>query len=174
VKDAERPFFLRPHHLLRLNAAALEGIHVFAGTFRNGPVHITKSSHVPPDSWLVSEEVNRLCEYVNENFATSSAEHLGAYVLWRANWIHPFADGNGRTARVASYMVMSIKLDSLLPGRPTIPDQIASNKTPYYDGLEQADKAWKDNNKLDLAALELMLDSMLAKQLLSAVHEASG
>lgn len=42
------------------------------------------------------------------------ADHLGAYVLWKLNWIHPFADGNGRTARAVAYVVMSIKLDSLL------------------------------------------------------------
>jgi fido (protein-threonine AMPylation protein) len=34
---------------------------------------------------------------------------------------HPFADGNGRTARAVAYVVLGIKLDSLLSGAPTIP-----------------------------------------------------
>jgi len=38
-------------------------------------------------------------------------------------------------ARAVSYLVMSIKLDSLLPGTPTIPEQIANDKGPYYDPL---------------------------------------
>ena len=85
---------------------------------------------------LLSEH---LCEYVNSNWSTKSALHLAAYVLWRLNWIHPFADGNGRTARTVSYVVLSIKLDGLLPGAPTIPDQIADDKQPYYLALEAAE-----------------------------------
>jgi hypothetical protein len=71
------------------------------------------------------------------------------------------------------YVVLSIKLDSLLPGAPTIPEQIAGNKTPYYDALEAADKHW-DGSKVDVSALESMLDGMLSTQLLSAAKEASG
>lgn len=87
------------------------------------------------------------------------------------NWIHPFADGNGRTARAISYVVLSIKLDSLLPGAPTIPEQIAADKTPYY-ALEAADIAWGDN-RIDLTEMKSMLDAMLAKQLVNAAKEAA-
>jgi len=114
------------------------------------------------------------CEYVNENWGTNTAAHLAAYVLWKMNWIHPFADGNGRTARAVSYVVMSIKLDSLLPGTPTIPEQIATDKQPYYQGLESADKAWAESEHVDVSSLETMLNTMLAAQLLSATKEAAG
>jgi len=89
------------------------------------------------------------------------------------NWIHPFADGNGRTARAVSYVVLSIKLDSLLPGTPTIPEQIASNKEPYYKALEEADRAWAAR-KIDVSSLEELLASMLANQLLNAAKQAAG
>jgi Fic family protein len=121
---------------------------------------------------MVSEEVSYLCDYVNNNWQRSNAVHLGAYVLWRLNWIHPFADGNGTTSRAVSYVVMSIKLDSLLPGMPTIPDQIATDKNPYYDALEAADETWKSNSTVDVSQLESMLAAMLAKQLLNAAREA--
>ena len=78
-----------------------------------------------------------------------------------------------RTARAVSYVVLSIKLDSLLPGTPTIPEQIASNKEPYYKALEEADKAWTVE-KVDVSALEGLLGDMLAQQLLNAAKEASG
>jgi Fic family protein len=116
--------------------------------------------------------VQSLCEYVNENWNLSAA-HLAAYVLWKMNWIHPFADGNGRTARAVSYVVLSIKLDGLLPGTPTIPEQIAANKEPYYKALEEADKAWS-LGKVDVSALERLLADMLAQQLLNAAKEATG
>lgn len=38
VKDSERPFYLRPSIILQLHKAALDGIHLFAGTFRNTSV----------------------------------------------------------------------------------------------------------------------------------------
>jgi hypothetical protein len=55
-----------------------------------------------------------------------------------------------------------------LPGTTTIPDQIAADKTPYYDALELADAAWKKTGRVDVTALESMLDTMLANQLLQA------
>lgn len=123
---------------------------------------------------MVPEETEHLCEYVNDNWTKKSALHLAGYVLWRLNWIHPFADGNGRTARTVSYVVLSVKLDSLLPGVPTIPDQIASDKTPYYSALEAADDVWKQSQRVDVSALESMLEGMLAKQLVSAASQAAG
>lgn len=115
VKDAERPFKLRAGPIMQLHQAALDGLHRLAGTFRNTPVKIHGSLHQPPEPAFVADEVQALCEYINENWA-KSAGHLAAYVLWKMNWIHPFADGNGRTARAVSYVVLSIKLDSLQRG----------------------------------------------------------
>jgi len=112
-----------------------------------------------------------MCGYVNAGWTEKNAVHLAAYVLWRLNWIHAFADGNGRTARVISYIVMSIKLNSVLPGSPTIPDLIASDKSPYYANLEEADASWKLGH-IALAGMEKMLEAMLAEQLLSATVEA--
>jgi Fic family protein len=173
VKDKDRPFKLRHGPILQLHKAALDGLHPLAGTFRNTSVTIGNSRHQPPEAAFVSDEVQLMCEYVNENWATSSAVHLAAYVLWKMNWIHPFADGNGRTARAVSYVVLSIKLDSILPGTPTIPDQIAANKQPYYKALEAADGRWAEE-RVDVSELEAIIEGMLAQQLYNAAKEASG
>jgi Fic family protein len=173
VKDSERPFRLRSSTVLRLHKAALDGLHPLAGTWRNTPVRIGGSGHQPPDEAFVSEEIERMCEYVNEHWTDSSALHLSAYVLWKLNWIHPFSDGNGRTARAVSYVVLSTKLDGLLPGAPTIPEQIAGDKKPYYDALEKADGSLK-NGVIDVVPLEQMIEGMLARQLVSAAKEAAG
>jgi Fic family protein len=172
VKDKERPFKLRAGPILQLHQAALDGLHRLAGTFRNTTVTIQGSRHQPPEPAFVADEVQALCEYINDNWH-KSAVHLAAFVLWKMNWIHPFADGNGRTARAVSYVVLSIKLDSVLPGTPTIPEQIASDKEPYYKALEEADKAWASGN-VDVSVLEELLGGMLAQQLLNAAREAAG
>ena len=174
VQDSDRPFKLRQGLILELHQRALEGIHPLAGTYRNSAVKIGKSKHEPPPSFQVADHVAEMCDYVNENWKTKSPSHLASYVLWRLNWIHPFADGNGRTARMVSYVVLSVRLNSILPGSPTIPDQIAANKQPYYDALEQADIRWKEDNVVDIAATEEMIDAMLAQQLYNATQEASG
>jgi Fic family protein len=172
VKDEERPFRLRQSLIMQLHAVAMEGIHLLAGTFRNGPAEIHGSNHEPPPAVRVADEVADLCDHVNQNWEQKSPIHLSAYVLWRLNWIHPFADGNGRTARAISYVVLSVKLDSLLPGTTTIPDQIAAHKTPYYDTLEAADAAWKQTGRVDVSQLEHLLSAMLARQLVQASEEA--
>jgi hypothetical protein len=155
LREAEngiRQFDLALEMIRSFDQAALDGIHPLAGTWRNTKVSIGKSKHVPPEAAFVSEEIEHLCEYVRENWSRN-AVHLGAYVLWKLNWIHPFADGNGRTARAVAYVVISAKLDSLLPGAPTIPEQIAANKAPYYSALEAADERLKDG-AVDVSDLE--------------------
>ena len=95
---------------------------------------------------IVPELIEEMCDYVNEHWETSTPLHLGAYIMWRLNWIHPFADGNGRTSRILSYVVLSIRAGSLPPGTPTIPDQIVENRTPYFEALDAADEAWRLGN----------------------------
>ncbi len=172
IHDQDRPFRFAPRYILQLHGAALDGIHPLAGTYRNSPVDIHKSKHEPPESWLVPEFVTEMCGYVNDNWDDKTPIHLASYVLWRLNWIHPFADGNGRTARICMYLVLSIKLDSILPGTPTIPDQIASDKTPYYHALEAADEALKAE-AVDVSEMEELIERMLSLQAVNAIKQAT-
>lgn len=61
-------------------------------------------------------------------------------------------------------MILCVKLGYVLPGKDTIPDQIAADKAPYYKALEAADDAW-EQGKIDLTAMKELLSAMLAKQL---------
>jgi Fic family protein len=163
--DPQRqPFKFRPSHLLDLHREALAGISAYAGNWRPSEIEIGGSRHKPPGAFEVPSRIEELCDYVNEKWNEKSPIHLAAYVMWRLNWIHPFTDGNGRTSRAASYMILCLKMGYVLPGKKTIPDQISEDKTPYYRALEEADIAW-DKGTINLAAMKNLLDSMLAKQL---------
>ncbi|MEH3116044.1 MAG: Fic family protein [Methylorubrum populi] len=164
--DVGRPY-IRPSDLLTLNRFAIAGIHKFAGTFRNSEVRIGGSQHQPPNAAFVPELVEDFCAYLNANWDSKTAEHLAAYALWRMNWIHPFADGNGRTARILSYIVLSAKSGFRLPGTTTIPEQIAANKSPYYAALEDADRAFL-RGRIDVSKVEDLIEECLEKQILSA------
>ena len=167
----ERPFKLRPSAILSLHRRALEGISSFAGVPRPGGIEIKGSKHQPPGAHLVSELLEQLCDYINDNWAKSSPLHVAAYTLWRMNWIHPFVDGNGRTSRAVSYLVLCVKLGYVLPGTQTIPEQISRNKDPYYKALEAADQA-NAAGKIDLTEMEKLLESLLASQLVSVIDAA--
>jgi Fic family protein len=93
--------------------------------------------------------------------------------MWRLNWIHPFTDGNGRTARTLSYALLCIKLGYVLPGSPTIPQQIEEDKTHYILALEKADAAERENN-LDVSEMEQMIKGMLGRQLMGVIEKAEG
>src|SRR5580693_9003580 len=119
VVERERQFKLRPSSILELNRLAIDGLDAFAGNWRPGPVTISGSKHQPPPAFRVPELVEEMCDYVNDNWGGKRAAHLAAYVMWRMNWIHAFTDGNGRTARAVSYLVLSVRLGMKVPGEPT-------------------------------------------------------
>lgn len=171
--DERRPFALRPHLIQELQSVAVRGLEPSPGVYRTTPVRIEKSKHQPPEAHLVPNLVIEMCEYVNDNMHEKTPFHLAAYLMWRHNWIHPFTDGNGRTSRMISYAVLSILLGYELPGTPTIPDQIQTDRTGYFFALEAADEAWRADN-LDVSVMENMLKSMLGRQLLAVIEAASG
>ena len=164
---------LRLSAFLALHREALQGISGYAGNFRPSSVAIEGSKHAPVDAHLVPELVEALCDYVNDNWNEKTAVHLASYVMWRLNWIHPFSDGNGRTSRMLSYLVLCVKLGILLPGNHTIPDQIVDNRKPYFDALEAADQAEKQG-EIDLSRMEELIEAMLAKQLAGVMERATG
>jgi Fic family protein len=113
-----------------------------------------------------------MCEYVNSNW-DHLAVHLASYLMWRLNWIHPFFGGNGRSARAISYLVLCARLGFRLPGEKTIPELIIADREPYYAALRQADAAWAEG-RLDLTAMEGLMSSLLADQLLGVYSKATG
>ncbi|MFZ3354032.1 MAG: Fic family protein [Xanthobacteraceae bacterium] len=173
VERGVAEFRLRPSTILGLHREALAGISSYAGLWRPAGVEIQGSKHKPSGAHLVPELVENMCDYVNERWQDATAIHLAAYLMWRLNWIHPFADGNGRTARMTSYVVMSIKIGRALAGTPTIPEQIVENRVPYFDALDAADEAFK-KGQIDVSKMEELLGALLAKQLMSIYQLAGG
>jgi Fic family protein len=168
-----QPFRLRPSLIYAFHREALQGISSYAGLTRPGHVEIRGSEHEPVGAHLVQELVEGLCDYVNDHWETASALHLASYVMWRLNWIHPFADGNGRTSRVLSFFILSVKVGAVLPGTPTLPELVIAHRRDYEDALDLADLAWK-KDRIDLTAMENLIESLLAKQLANVYKMAGG
>lgn len=171
VARDKREFKLRPSKILDLHRCAMAGLSLYAGTWRAGAVTIGKSQHQPPDAFRVAELIEEMCDWVNDHWGQISAVELCAYVMWRLNWIHPFDDGNGRTSRALAYLVLCARLGDRLPGRKTVPEQIAEHKSPYYDALESADQAYRCGT-IDVSAMQSLLETYIAVQLKEAFDSA--
>jgi Fic family protein len=169
--EPDRPFALRVPLILDLQREAVAGIEAEPGQIRKNSVGIHKSKHDPPGPHLVEAHLTEFCDYINDNWHERTAFYLSAYAMWRLNWIHPFTDGNGRTSRALSFALLNIKLGYVLPGSPTILQQIEEDNSHYIKALELADASALEGGE-DVSEMERMIRAMLAKQLLSVIDAA--
>ena len=152
--------------LWALNYAAVSNIAQFGGRFREEPVYV--GTHIPPHFEKVPHLMDLFFSFIHENWTVDElGEHptaLAAYAPWRLNWIHPFVEGNGRTARAACYYLICLKQDKLLTGKKIVPERIRGNRQPYYDALKAADRAW-DAGHIDVSIMANYLEGLLLGQL---------
>lgn len=149
--------------LWSLNAAAVANIAQFGGRFREQPIYVGR--HRPPHFRDVPTLMDQFVSMVHENWdILDHPTYLPAYALWRMNWIHPFIEGNGRTARAACYYLICLRAGQLLPGKKIVPELIRENRQPYYDALRAADKHWEEGD-FDVSELADYLQTLLTAQL---------
>jgi Fic family protein len=149
--------------LWSLNSAAVANISQLGGRYREEPIYV--GNHCPPHFREVPNLMDRFFSLIHENWEIMDHPTvLPAYALWRLNWIHPFVEGNGRTARAACYYLLCLRHKRLLPGKKIVPEQIRENRAPYYDALRSADAAW-EQGQLDVGELASYLSSLLKRQL---------
>ncbi|MFC6095306.1 Fic family protein [Flavobacterium qiangtangense] len=127
-------YVLRSIDILSLHGLVLRTIEDdFAGRIRNAGVRITGANFVPPNANKVSDLLDELIAFVNENPLGLNDIELATIFHHKLVWIHPFFDGNGRTVRLAMNLLLMRK------GFP--PAIILKNdRKKYYDALNQANK----------------------------------
>lgn len=149
--------------LWSLNAAAVSNIAQFGGRFREQPIYVGR--HRPPHFSTVPNLMDQFLSLIHENWdIMDHPTMLAAYALWRMNWIHPFIEGNGRTARAACYYLICSRAGQLLPGKKIVPERIRENREPYYAALQEADRHWEQGD-FDVSQLADYLQGLLAAQL---------
>jgi Fic family protein len=149
--------------LWSLNAAAVANIAQFGGRFREQPIYV--GNHIPPHFKEVPTLVDQFISVIHEIWTIETHPTvLPAYALWRLNWIHPFIEGNGRTARAACYLLICLRQGALLPGKKIVPERIRENRQPYYEALQAADRHWADGH-FNVEDLAKYLQDLLIAQL---------
>lgn len=153
-----------------LNYHAISCLHVSAGEFR--PCAVTVGSYNPPAHFQVPALMQMFTNEVNRFWDATDAVALATIVLWRLNHIHPFVNGNGRTARVTAYFVLCLKSGGWLPGAKLLPERIVENRPEYVDALRAADASY-NAGATDLSQLHGMVTRLLNEQLEEAAKAAS-
>jgi Fic family protein len=159
-----RPF-LSEHVIKALNFQAITCLHTNAGEYR--PCQVVVGTHTPPEHYRVDALMEDFVNYVNRHWIESDAVALAAFVLWRLNYIHPFINGNGRTARAACYFVLCLHLGQLLPGKTILPELIKRERGDYVKALQVTDQSFIAG-QLDLTALHAFLERLIQEQIQTA------
>lgn len=166
--DMGRPF-LSQHVVKALNFQAITCLHIAPGEYR--PCYVEVGEHKPPPHWRVAAAMDDFVNLVNRNWDQNDPVALATYVLWRLNNIHPFINGNGRTARAASYFVLCLKLGGWPKGNVILPELIRRDRAEYCVALQKAHNAFAAKGEPDLVDLHAMVTRLLNEQLSSAPAE---
>lgn len=174
-------FELTAETLRELNRKVLEGLeledHVAPGEFRTQSILVGTVYRGAP-AQDCDHLVQRLCDWLNgPDFRRDGSDHAKDFLfavlkaivahLYIA-WIHPFGDGNGRTARLVEFGILAAA------GVPSVAAHLLSNhynetRTHYYRQLENASKSGGDLNPLFAYAAEGFVDQL--QQQLNSVHD---
>lgn len=129
----QRKIQINEREILAIHNLILRGIQPeYAGKYRDIQVMIKGSAHMPPQPFLVKDEMIKYFEWYEQNKNVLHPVLLAAEMHERLVTIHPFVDGNGRTSRLImnlillskGYVIANIKGDY-------------ETRMKYYDALEQ-------------------------------------
>ncbi|PIR58640.1 MAG: cell filamentation protein Fic [Candidatus Pacebacteria bacterium CG10_big_fil_rev_8_21_14_0_10_56_10] len=127
----------------------------FAGKYRNSNVFIGGANHVPPDALQIPAEMKKLMRWFVEEMKNLHPVELAALLHHKLVYIHPFFDGNGRTARLTMNIIL------MKSGYP-LGIILKNDRKKYYQALEEADKGnYTVLVKLTAQAVERSLDIYL-------------
>jgi Fic family protein len=132
--DKDRRSTLSERLIRELNQIVMRDIDKeWAGRYRNSNVIIGGADHTPPEAVVVPQLMQELIDWVRQNRKALHSVELVAVLHHRLVNIHPFFDGNGRTAR----LVMNVVL--MQAGFP-LAVVLKNDRKRYYRTLGEADR----------------------------------
>ena len=149
IRDlVKEPVMITQRTIKDVHAIVLRGIdRENAGLYRSVPVAISGSRHVSPQPWQVSKLMENLSFWIQEEGSRLHPVVFAAELHERIATIHPFIDGNGRTARLLMNLV-------LLQNGYTIANVPGDTESrlAYYNALEQCNLGGDKTDFIDLIA----------------------
>lgn len=131
--EHDKNFTFSEHLVKELHSLIIQDIDKnIAGQYRNVDVFIAGTEHVPPSALDVPSKMRELIDWAKKNCNKMYIVEFSAIFHHKFVHIHPFVDGNGRTAR----LLMNIFL--MQYGFPIAIIQ-KNDRQKYYRVLEMAD-----------------------------------
>ena len=125
-----------------------------AGKYRDVQVFITGTDYIPPEAEKVPGQMAELAAELNEKKGRLHPVVLAAYAHRRLVDIHPFQDGNGRTARLLMNLILVNKGYCLISIPPVL-------RHDYITALQQAQRT---ESPSDDAFIKLLCECELEAQ----------
>ncbi|MEM6721867.1 MAG: Fic family protein [Bacteroidota bacterium] len=106
-----------------------------AGDFRDEQIYVQdhidgEIAHTPPESKLVKEYMEDLCKFANSDKPFIHPILKASIIHFMIGYIHPFMDGNGRTARALFYWFL-VKKEYTLIKNISISRAILNSRIQY-------------------------------------------
>lgn len=147
------------------------------GEYRQGPVVLQKPDgsvvYSPPESTEIDDLVANFFQKLGEMWREATPVEVTSFCLWHINWIHPFKNGNGRTARAFAYCCLCLKYGFMLPGSQTVIDLVMKNKPEYEAALRESDTAYEKDRTINLLKMNEFVERLLIEQLSSTLPLSS-
>lgn len=122
--------------------------HVVPGEARK--VSVVAGTYLGPPAEDCDYLLDRLCTWLNDPAFHGPADQRIAYGFIRAAlahlylaWIHPFGDGNGRTARLVEFRLL-VESGVPVPGAFLLSNHYNDTRSAYYRELNNASKSGGD------------------------------
>lgn len=154
------PFSVRD--LLRAHGVMMAGLVDEAGMFRTGGVGVfagDKPVHIAPPAKRVKELVTDLFEWL-EN-ADDNLLIKSCVFHYEFEFIHPFADGNGRTGRLWQSLILG-RLNPFFEHLP-VENMVYANQQAYYDAINRSSDLGDSGPFIDFM-LEEILGALVGHQ----------
>ncbi len=120
--------------LLALHGILLKDLEASAGGLRHERVMISGAAQQPPRPELIPALVDQILKEISES-GDVNAVKVATWAHWAIARVHPFKDGNGRTARLWQDLVLLRA--NLAPAIIRLQDR---DQNGYYDALAAADR----------------------------------
>jgi len=104
---AQKQTTIKQDNILKIHALLMRGIDdQNAGKYRTGQVRVAGATFMPPPAQKIQAMINELLQTLSQNPDELTPIELAAYFHHKLVHIHPFIDGNGRTARLLMNIIL--------------------------------------------------------------------
>ena len=155
---AQRRAPISEETILKVHRFLLDRILERPGEYRTGMIIVPGANFTPPRSSEIPQLIGELVDWLERNPWEYTPIELAARFMHKLLIIHPFHDGNGRTARIMMNLIL------LRNGYPVLTNISYRDRSRYLEALGEADL---DNFEPLIKLVAMSVEEALTKYLVA-------